>query len=147
MHANFRKINNFHSRHRLRKYFYNKNFQIYGTFSIIIGGINNFVEVNFDSITKTVTCYFPNQSDSMFEDSKQCIANVTYGTDCGQHLGVYRAEGEGSSVVTHTIDFKEEVSSYCLVVSASSSVKTVIVEGNLDLVNTGIIVYVVTVHS
>ena len=29
VHANFRKIN-FRSRHRLRKYFYNENFQIYG---------------------------------------------------------------------------------------------------------------------
>ena len=79
-------------------------------------------------------CYFPNQS--IFEDLKQCIANITYGTNCDQHLGVYRAEGEGSSVVTRAIDFKEEVSSYCLVVSASSSIiGTVIVEGNLDLVN------------
>ena len=29
VHANFRKIN-FRSRHRLRKYFYNEHFQIYG---------------------------------------------------------------------------------------------------------------------
>jgi hypothetical protein len=101
-----------------------------------IGGINTFVEVGFNSITKTITCFFPNQS--MLGDSKQCIANVTYGPNCDQHLGVYRAEGEGSSVTTRTIDFKDEVSSYCFVVTASSSTATVTVEGNLDLVNLNI---------
>ena len=35
VHTNFRKIN-FRSRHQLRKYFYNENFQIYGISKTII---------------------------------------------------------------------------------------------------------------
>ena len=39
VHTNFRKIN-FRSHHRLRKYFYNKNFQIYGSIKFVLPNID-----------------------------------------------------------------------------------------------------------
>ena len=71
---------------------------------------------------------------------KSCIANVTHGKNCEQYLGTYRVNGVGSTVTTPTIQFIPEVSSYCISISASSGNQTVIVEGNLDLVNIGTVI-------
>ena len=96
-----------------------------------IGHVNSFVEVSFVPTMRTILCSFLNQSTSI--NTKQCIANITYGTNCDQHLVTYSAVGVGSSMTTPPIEFISEVPFYCILVSASNGVDTVIVEGNLDL--------------
>ena len=91
--------------------------------------------MRFDPTIRAIACSFLNLSTSA--ESKSCIINITYGSDCDQYLGVYDAVGEESSLSTPAIEFINDVSSYCVSISASYGAKTVIVEGNLDLVNTG----------
>ena len=98
-----------------------------------IDGNNTFVDVRFDTATGTFLCSFLKQL--MLMDRKSCIANVTYGKNCDQHLGTYPATGVGSIMTTPTIEFIPEVSFYCVSISASSGNQTVIVEGNLGFVN------------
>ena len=80
---------------------------------------------------RIILCTFLNQST--FVNKKMCITNITYGTNCDQYLATYSATGIGSSVATPPIEFISEVLFYCFFVSASNGVKTVNVEGNLDL--------------
>ena len=59
VHANFRKIN-FRSRHRLRKYFYIENFQIYGILRVVqrqAAGIINRICIIPVTMTRTMLCY------------------------------------------------------------------------------------------
>lgn len=100
-----------------------------------IDGKNAFVDVRFDAAMRSFSCDFLNQSILM--GRKVCIANITYGENCDQHLGIYSDTSIGSSVTTPTIEFISGESFYCISVSASNSNRTVIVEGNLDLLNIG----------
>ena len=69
----------------------------------------------------------------MSESSKQCIANITYGTHCDQLVDIYRGEGTDNSVMTSPLDFINGVSEYCLLVTAVNGNVTVIVEGTITL--------------
>ena len=96
-------------------------------------GINNFVEVNFEPTTKHLYCTFPNEP---LDSVKQCNANITYGANCDQQLGVYSTMDTGVSVAITSVVLVD-INEYCVSVTASSSNKTVIVEGRLIVVKFG----------
>lgn len=91
--------------------------------------------MTFDPTTRSVLCSFLNES--LIDQGKKCIANITYGINCNQPLGVFSGVGAGNSVITPSVEFIDTVSEYCLLVSAISGNVTVMVEGTLiDIGNT-----------
>ena len=62
---------------------------------------------------------------------KQCIANITFGSKCDQHLGMYSGMGTGNKVRTSPVGRAPGVDEYCFVVNATSRNITVLVQGNL----------------
>ena len=95
-----------------------------------IDGINNFVEINFNSEMKTIICTFLNQ---LMDTTKECFLNITYGSNCGQQLGSYISEGTGDSISSPELPLIEDVSEYCFIITARSNNVTVSVEGTLNL--------------
>ena len=85
---------------------------------------------------RTITCAFLKRSlDNVI--FKECIANVTYGTNCDQKLNVHSGGGTGYSVTTSPLDLTGNIAKYCFTVTARSNDETVIVEGTLNLLNNG----------
>ena len=68
---------------------------------------------------------------------KQCIANITYGSNCDQHLGTYTGEGTGDKVKISPVGRVVGVDEYCFLVNATSNHITVFIQGNLQ--NLGIL--------
>lgn len=99
------------------------------------GGINNFVEVAFDSSTQSINCLFLTDSPN----EKYCTVNVTYGSKCDQPVGVYPGKGTSNSVDTPQIPLNDDASEYCLFVNATDNNMTVIVEERLNI---GIMVHI-----
>ena len=96
-----------------------------------LDGVNNFVDINFNSETTTIICTFLNQP---VDTTKQCSFNITYGPNCDQQLGSYTSEGTGDSVSSPELPLLEDVSEYCFTVTARSNNVTVSVEGTLNLI-------------
>ena len=86
------------------------------------------MNVNFDATERSVICTFLNQPSRRV---KECIANITYGSDCDQFLNVYEGESTGDAVRTSSLGTVPEVAEYCFTVTAISNNVTVQVEGNL----------------
>lgn len=97
-------------------------------------GLNNLVNVNFDATERSVICTFLNQPSQRI---KECIANITYGSDCDQFLGVYEGVDTGDAVRTPSLGTVRGVAEYCFTVTAISNNVTVQVEGNLVNIGTG----------
>lgn len=96
-------------------------------------GINNLVTVEFSSIDRSITCAFINQeSDTV----KWCNANVTYGSNCDQQLGMYFGMGRGDRVRTSPLTTVPGVAEYCFLINATSRNITVLVQGNLQTLGT-----------
>ena len=95
-------------------------------------GMNYFVDVRFEqTLTGVIICEF---MSAPFNDTEQCIANITYGTDCSQTLGIYEGGGIGHSIRTSLLNINtDEDTEYCFTVTASTQVVTVKVEGRLNL--------------
>ena len=87
--------------------------------------------MTFDSSTGSISCEFLNQSQR--ESEKQCIANVTYGANCGQNVGIFRGSGMGNSVTVPPFMFADSVSELCIFVTAISGNATAIVEQKVNL--------------
>ena len=100
---------------------------------ILTDGINNLVMVEFRSIDRSITCTFINQQPNTM---KQCIANIMYGSNCDQQLGVYTGMGTGDKVRTLPIGRALGVDEYCFIVNATSRNITVLVQGNLQNLGT-----------
>lgn len=64
---------------------------------------------------------------------KQCTANITYGADCDQNIGIFRGMGTGDSVVTTSLVLIDGVTEYCYVVNTSSGTVTVFIEGTFQI--------------
>ena len=94
------------------------------------------VDVNFNSEVKSIICVFLNQPRGTI---KECSANISYGTNCGQWLGLYTNEDTGDSVSIPELPLIEGVSKYCFTVTARSGNVTVNVEGTLNLIALNII--------
>ena len=71
------------------------------------------------------------------DGTKECIVNVTYGSNCGQKLDVYTGVGANTSVTTSPLDLLGNVANYCFTVTARNNDETVIVEGTLNIPNNG----------
>ena len=97
-------------------------------------GINNLVNVNFDPAIRSIKCTFLNQPQ---DGVKHCNASITYGDNCDQQLGVYSSIGTGDSVTTPMLELIDSINEYCFSVTASSGVRTVVVEGSMDIVTFG----------
>lgn len=67
------------------------------------------------------------------DGTKQCIVNVTYGSNCDQKLDVYMGDqvSTDSSVTTPPLNLLGNVADYCFTATARSHNVTVIVEGTL----------------
>lgn len=63
---------------------------------------------------------------------KQCIANISYGSACGQLLGVYPGMATEDKVKTSPIGRVPGVDEYCFIVNATSRNVTVLIQGNLQ---------------
>lgn len=96
--------------------------------------MNTFVNVTFITSNKIFHCLFLRSLP--VNSVQQCAVNVTYGSNCNQHLGTYRNTNNSKFVVTPPLDFIDSVSEYCLSVAATSNNETVIVKGILNLINT-----------
>jgi hypothetical protein len=96
----------------------------------VVGGINSFVDINFNSEMTTIICTFLNQP---MDTIKECSINITYGPNCGQLLGLYTNVGTGDSVSSPELPLIEDVSEYCFTVTARNNNETVSVEGTLNL--------------
>ena len=94
---------------------------------LCVDGINSYVDVNFDQDTRTIICEFLNQP---LDSVKECIANVTYGANCGQKLDVYGMDGTGYIVTTPPLDLPGNIAEFCFTVTARSNNVTVAVEGS-----------------
>ena len=97
----------------------------------VLDGVNNFVDINFDSDLKTIICVFLNQP---MDFTKECVINVTYGPNCDQQLDSYSLEGTGDAVATPQLPLIEGTAEYCFTITARSDNVTVIVEGTLNLI-------------
>lgn len=86
------------------------------------------MNVNFDATERSVICTFLNQPSQRV---KECNANITYGSDCDQFLGVYEGEDTGDAVRTPSLGTVPGVAEYCFTVTAISNNVTVQIEGNL----------------
>ena len=95
-----------------------------------LDGVNNFVDINFDSEMTTIICTFLNQP---MDTTKECSINIAYGPNCGQQLGSYTGEGTGDSVSSPELPLIEGISEYCFTATARSNNVTVSVEGTLNL--------------
>ena len=93
-----------------------------------IDGLNNLVNVNFDATERSIICTFLNQPPQRV---KECIANITYGSNCDEQLDVYRGMGSGDAVRTPPLQTVPGVAEYCFIVTAISNNVTVQLEGNL----------------
>jgi hypothetical protein len=98
-----------------------------------VGGVNNFVDINFNSEMTTIICTFLNQPMDTTV-AKECSFNITYGPNCGQQLGSYISVGTGESISSPELPLIEGVSEYCFTVTAKSNNVTVSVEGTLNLI-------------
>lgn len=109
------------------------NIVLYYTFHV--DGVNSFVLVTFIGSSKRVHCQFLR---SLPRDSvKQCTANVSYGSNCDQFLGMYTNMSNSNFVITPPLELIDSVLEYCLSVAAIHNNDTVIVEGTINLFNTG----------
>ena len=97
--------------------------------------MNNFVDINFVSDNRSIICLFPNQQQGL---TRQCSVNITYGENCEFFLAPYSTSGPSNSLPSPSIEFLSTVSEYCFTVVASSGNKSVIVEGNLNLITSTI---------
>ena len=96
-----------------------------------IGGINNFIDVNFDHAERTITCTFHNQPSGV----KQCTASIHYGDDCNFFLDVYMGSSTSNFVITAPLAIIKNITEYCYNVTATIqglSIVTV-VEGKFNL--------------
>ena len=93
-------------------------------------GTNSFVDVSFILSARSITCTFMNQQQGI---NNLCSVNVTYGTNCEQILGVYSSTGPSNPLPTPPFELLGSVVEYCFTVTASSGNKSVVVEGNLNL--------------
>lgn len=82
----------------------------------------------FDFTTKSIICTFCNQPSGI----KHCTANITYGADCDQHIGIFRGMGTGVSVATSPLVLIGDITEYCFVVNTSSGAVTVFIEGTFQ---------------
>ena len=90
--------------------------------------------MDFHSSTQSVQCLF--LTDSLTDNEKYCIVNVTYGNNCDQHVGIYHGQGTSNSVET-PLQLDGDASEYCLFVNATNNNTTVIVEERLNPFNIG----------
>lgn len=97
--------------------------------------MNTFVNVTFIASTKRFHCQFLRSSP--VNSVQQCTVNVTYGSNCDKNLGTYRNTNNSNFVLTPPLDFIDSVSEYCFSVAATSNNEIVILEGILNLINTG----------
>ena len=83
---------------------------------------------------RSIICSFLNQP---LDRQKECNASITYDADCNQELGNYSAMGTGANVTIPQLALIHGIGSteYCYSVTASSNNTTVVVEGDLDIVN------------
>ena len=98
------------------------------------GGVNEFVEIAFTSLSRSIVCSFtiePIKSD------KECKANITYGNNCDMQLAVYSTSAPTTPLSTPPITFLNDVAEYCFTITASSGTNTVVVEGTLNVLNLG----------
>ena len=97
--------------------------------------MNTFVNVTFIASTKRFHCQFLRSSPA--NSIQQCTVNVTYGSNCDKPLGMYTNMSSSNFVPTPPLDFIDSASEYCISVAATSDNGIVIVEGILNLFNTG----------
>lgn len=100
-------------------------------------GVNTIVNVTFIASTKRFLCQFLR---SLPADSvQQCTVNVTYGSNCDQHLGMYLNMSNSNFVLSPPLEVIDSVTEYCISVAATSNnaPEPVIVEGILNLLITG----------
>lgn len=101
---------------------------------IILDGVNNFVHVNFDSTTNRLNCTFSHLPN---DHLKQCIANITHGANCDQHLSNLHNKSSGEFVTIPPLEVISGISEYCFVVVASSGNLTAAVRGMIFITDTG----------
>ena len=84
--------------------------------------------MRFTPDDRSIVCSFINQPTSTL---KHCSANITYGENCDQLLGIYDTVSNGNSVRTPPLETRADVADYCFIVTATSNNVTVMVEGSL----------------
>ena len=82
--------------------------------------------MSFSQDDQSIVCSFFNQPTATL---KNCSANITYGSNCDQLLGVYSTETSGNTLRTPPLVTRADTTEYCYVVTATSSNVTVMVEG------------------
>ena len=93
------------------------------------GGINTFVDVNYDSSEQIIICNFMNQPP---ENLKHCNASIASGINCKTHHGDYRSTGTGEILSTSPIAI-DGLTEFCFSVNASSGNVIATVEGTLAI--------------
>ena len=93
-------------------------------FLIYVDGVNQVVNVMFNSSSRSIECHFLKASTT----KKQCIANVTHGDNCDQFLGSYTGVGTRDVIATSPLEVISGVSEYCLYVIAVTNNNNVVVE-------------------
>lgn len=96
--------------------------------TIIVECTNQFVEVQYDSATSTISCVFLNELDT---SEKSC--SIRYGL-CGQEQTEMPADNTTTSSVILNLDLTSIDTSrmYCYSITARNRTYTVIVDGRIS---------------
>ena len=82
-----------------------------------------------------ITCTFLNQPPNIL---KHCSANITYGPNCDILLDTFSGTDTGDTVATERLKALPEVVEYCYLITAISNNITVLVNGTLQILMSGI---------